>query len=67
MLAVDLRARREFSLVLGFESLPFVPPGTATVEIISDVRRADYWHFSLRKFAIKAKYSTNFLILTALA
>ena len=85
MFAVDFGPKGKFSLVLGFESLLFVPPGPATIEVIPNIRRADDWHFSpqitlhlhlhviclanhasehTKTFAIKAKYSTNFLIFT---
>ncbi len=63
MLAVDFGPGGKLSLVLGFESLLFVPPGAATVEIVSDVRGADDRHtLSPQRFSYwKGKYSTNFL------
>ena len=62
MLAVDLGPGGKLGLILRFESLLAVPPGAATVEIVSNVRRADNGHGSPQNFAVKAKYSTNFLI-----
>jgi hypothetical protein len=66
MLAVEFSSGCEFSLVLGFETLLAIPPGTAAIEVIPNVRRADDWHFSPQRksFAVKANYSTNFLILS---
>src|SRR5215213_2712439 len=44
MLAVDFYPKGKFSLVLGFESLFFIPPSPATIKIIPDIRRADHRH-----------------------
>jgi len=44
MLAMDLGPGGHFSLILGGNSLLVIPPGTATVEIISNVRRAGDGH-----------------------
>jgi hypothetical protein len=46
MLAVDFGPCGELGLILRFEALFLVPPGAAAVEIISNVRGADDWHFS---------------------
>jgi hypothetical protein len=46
MLAVDFGPGGKFGLILRLEALFFIPPGAATVEIISNVRRADDSHFS---------------------
>ena len=46
MLAVEFSSGCEFGLVLGFKSLLAVPPGTAAVKVIPNIRRADDWHFS---------------------
>jgi hypothetical protein len=46
VLAVDFGPEGKFGLILGFKSLFFVPPGAATIEIISNIRRAYNSHFS---------------------
>ncbi len=62
MLAVDFGPGCHLGLVLRFESFLAIPPGTTTVKIISNVGRADDGHAFTTKFAVKAKYSTNFLV-----
>ena len=44
MLAVEFGPSYEFGLVLGFESLPAIPPGAAAVQVVANVRRADDGH-----------------------
>jgi hypothetical protein len=44
--AVDFRSCGKLGLILGLKALRFVPPGAATVEIVTDIRRADHWHFA---------------------
>jgi hypothetical protein len=39
---MDFSAKGKFGLVLGFESLLFVPPGSATIQVIPDIRGADH-------------------------
>jgi hypothetical protein len=46
MLPVDLCTGRELGLVFRLESLFSIPPGAPAIQIISNVRRADNWHFS---------------------
>ena len=63
MLSMDFRPCRELGLVFRLKSLLAIPPGTAAVKIISNVRGADYRHvFSPLRQGKKGKYSTNFLI-----
>ncbi len=44
VLTVDFGPRGKLCLVLGFESLLAVSPGAATIQVVSDVRRADDGH-----------------------
>ena len=46
VLAVDFGPSCKFGLVLGFESLLFVPPSAATIEVISNIRRTNDCHIS---------------------
>jgi hypothetical protein len=63
MLAVDLGPGGKLGLVLGFKPLFTIPPGAAAIQIISNVRGADYGHLLTTEFRLrKIKYSTNFLI-----
>jgi len=43
-LAMDFSPGRKFGFVLGLESLFFVPPGAAAVEVISNIGGADHGH-----------------------
>src|SRR5829696_1182091 len=62
MFLVEFSPGGEFNLIFRFDPLFAIPPGTATVQITSNVRGADNRHSFSPPGIVCRKYSTNFLI-----